>query len=64
LQQLQHVFDKPDSAEPEFWLVLLDVKMPVLDSFGFLIAYQQLPETQRQRVAVVVLTTPLYLYDL
>ena len=38
-------------------LVLLDVKMPVMDGFEFLEAYQQLPAAQWEGVVVVMLTS-------
>ncbi|WP_400190961.1 response regulator [Hymenobacter sp. B81] len=44
-------------------LVLLDVKMPVLDGFGFLEAYAQLPP-ERQQAVVVMLTTSLHPQDM
>jgi CheY-like chemotaxis protein len=62
LQLLQHVLTRSPESSP--WLVLLDVNMPVLDGFGFLHAYQQLPPAHRQRVVVVMLTTSLHLRDL
>lgn len=44
-------------------LLLLDVKMPVMDGFEFLAAYEQLPDDCRQRVVIVVLTTSLHPQD-
>ena len=64
LRVLEQVLATPAPAETPPWLVLLDLNMPVLNGFGFLDAYQQLPEPQRQRAAVVVLTTSLHAADL
>jgi CheY-like chemotaxis protein len=55
LHLLQHELTRPVPAEPTFWLVLLDLPMPMHEGFNFLQTYQQLPPAQRQRVAVVVL---------
>lgn len=41
-------------------LVLLDVKMPVMDGFAFLAAYNEFPAATRRAVSVVVLTTSLH----
>ena len=43
-------------------LILLDIKMPVMDGFQFLEAYDQLPNLQKQ--VIVMLTTPLHPQDL
>jgi CheY-like chemotaxis protein len=45
-------------------LVFLDVKMPVLDGFGFLNAYQQLPLAQQRACVIVMLTTSLHPLDM
>lgn len=45
-------------------LILLDVKMPVMDGFAFLEAYEQLPLEQRQAIVIVMLTTSLHPRDL
>lgn len=45
-------------------LLFLDVKMPVLDGFGFLAAYQQLPVAQQRTSVVVMLTTALHPLDM
>ncbi|GAA4365608.1 response regulator [Hymenobacter saemangeumensis] len=44
-------------------LVLLDVKMPVMDGFGFLEAYSQFPLAQKNAVIIVMLTTSLHPHD-
>jgi CheY-like chemotaxis protein len=45
-------------------LLFLDVKMPVLDGFGFLAAYQQLPSVQQSTSIIVMLTTSLHPLDM
>jgi CheY-like chemotaxis protein len=45
-------------------LVLLDIKMPVLDGFGFLAAYQELPLAQQRANVIVMLTTSLHPLDM
>jgi CheY-like chemotaxis protein len=44
-------------------LILLDVKMPVMDGFAFLEAYNQLPLPQKQAIIIVMLTTSLHPQD-
>ncbi len=44
-------------------LILLDVKMPVMDGFGFLEAYEKLPIHQKQAIIIVMLTTSLHPQD-
>lgn len=44
-------------------LILLDVKMPVMDGFAFLEAFNQLPARYRQAVVVVMLSTSLHPRD-
>ena len=44
-------------------LILLDVKMPVMDGFAFLEAYELLPAAQRQAITIVMLTTSLHPRD-
>jgi CheY-like chemotaxis protein len=62
LRLLRDVLAAP--ANPDPWLVLLDVKMPVLNGFEFLAAYQQLPLAQQQRVLIIILTSSLHTLDL
>lgn len=45
-------------------LILLDVKMPVMDGFAFLEAYNKLPLPQKQAIVIVMLTTSLHPQDL
>lgn len=44
-------------------LILLDVKMPVMDGFAFLAAYEQLSLTHHQAIIIVMLTTSLHPQD-
>jgi CheY-like chemotaxis protein len=44
-------------------LILLDVKMPVMDGFAFLAAYDELPLLQKQAIIIVMLTTSLHPQD-
>lgn len=63
LQALQLYQQHPaESAEPV--LVLLDVKMPVMDGFEFLDAYEQLPAAAKPEAVIVMLTTSLHPQDL
>ena len=44
-------------------LILLDVKMPVMDGFAFLQAFEQLDLPEKESIAVVMLTTSLHPQD-
>jgi CheY-like chemotaxis protein len=44
-------------------LILLDVKMPVMDGFAFLEAYDLLPLVQKDAIIIVMLTTSLHPQD-
>ena len=55
LALLDEVLATARPAQPA--LILLDVKMPGLDGFGFLKAYQQLPAAQQQALTIIILTT-------
>ena len=57
---LAHYQDAPDGRAV---LVLLDVKMPVMDGFAFLEAYDKLPLLQKQAITIVMLTTSLHPRD-
>jgi CheY-like chemotaxis protein len=53
----------PDGAYPHPDLLFLDINMPLLDGWGFLDAYQQLPNDQRARVTVVLITSSIHERD-
>ncbi|MDO7854109.1 response regulator [Hymenobacter convexus] len=44
-------------------LILLDVKMPVMDGFQFLEAYNELPLPEKDAIIIVMLTTSLHPQD-
>jgi CheY-like chemotaxis protein len=44
-------------------LILLDVKMPVMDGFAFLEAYNRLPLAEKNAIIIVMLTTSLHPQD-
>ncbi|GAB3826086.1 response regulator [Hymenobacter jeollabukensis] len=51
----------PKPSEPV--LVFLDVKMPVMDGFEFLQAYEHLPAANKPETVIVMLTTSLHPQD-
>ena len=52
---------KPPAECPA--LILLDVKMPVMDGFAFLEAYEALPLHPKDAIIIVMLTTSLHPND-
>ena len=49
----------PDGSYPRPDLIFLDINMPVLNGWGFLDAYQELPDHQRARVVLAMLTNSM-----
>ncbi len=47
------------AGEPLPNLLLLDIMMPILDGFGFLQRFEELPDSMRGKVRIVMLTSSL-----
>src|SRR5687767_12418956 len=56
LEYLKKHQDQPDKL-PQ--VILLDIKMPVMDGFGFLDAFKKLPAAVRNRCRVVMLSSTI-----
>ncbi|MGI4734441.1 MAG: response regulator [Janthinobacterium lividum] len=62
LDYLACLAEEADNLYPS--LILLDLRMPVLDGWGFLAAYRQLPLPQRLSPVIVLTVTPLRVAEL
>ena len=56
LEYLESLKNNPDDL-PQ--LIFLDIRMPVLDGFGFLEEYESLPETIKVNCIIMMLSTSL-----
>ncbi len=67
LDALRYLRELADSPEPDEnaipRVVFLDIRMPKVDGFEFLAAFEALPESFRRRMVVVILTSSLLTID-
>lgn len=56
---IEYIHSRIEKNEPLPDLTFLDINMPVMNGWGFMDAYSELPEVQKSKMVIVMLTSSL-----
>jgi CheY-like chemotaxis protein len=64
LDAISYLQKNIDQSNKRVRLIFLDIKMPVLDGFGFLEKFQELKFPGQDKIVIIMLTTSTHLLDM